>query len=607
MGFRLPISFKLIFLTMVLLLAVAIPVSFQSAELFEEITVRREIQANLEQSNARAIEIEQLFTGYIDKIKIVAALMTKDYATDEAREKDLDLTFHQDRDLVSVEIKKLSSSEPPRRVVNTEFLKAYNLTPAFIDQVRSVHSERDSFKESTVFEGEIEIRSSMFEGGAPLMTIGIPLVRDQFGRITQIALAEVKLERLQKMFSKASERIAFLIDNTGRIMAHPDENKIVKGESALSSPFVKSALASTVRSQQKIYEEPGTKRRLISAFTKTPLGLSVIVEAPEEVILEGAKRVRREALLIAGRVLSIAIFLMFIFSITLTSPIERLAEMTREVARGNFDVDAKIRSKDEVGDLASSFNSMISGLKERDKIRNVLNKFHGSAVADDLLKGNLELGGSSKTVTVFFSDIRDFTKFSEGHSPEEVVGMLNEYFQVMVSIVEKSGGVVDKFIGDAIMAVWGVPNGSDKDSHNAVMACLEMRKSLEELNRVRIGRNQVPIKIGMGLHSGVAISGKIGSEQRMEFTVIGDSVNQASRIEAATKAFGTDFLISQSVFDAVQSEFVIEKAGDVEVKGKSAPLSLFRVRGYMKDNQPVLIRTPYSDFEAGEADKVKIA
>jgi adenylate cyclase len=235
-------------------------------------------------------------------------------------------------------------------------------------------------------------------------------------------------------------------------------------------------------------------------------------------------------------------------------------------------------------------------------------KFHGSSVTDDLLKGELQLGGSRKEVTVFFSDIRDFTKFSEGHTPEEVVDMLNEYFRVMVGIINRNGGVVDKFIGDAIMAIWGAPNTSEKDTENALRACLEMRTSLNELNKIRLERGHTAIKIGMGLHRGPAISGTIGSDERMEYTVIGDTVNQASRIEASTKAFGTDLLVSDDVAEKVGSLFWIEEAGKAEVKGKAKPLTMLKVRGYLQeDGQQVEVRTPYSDYEAEKVDKIKVA
>src|SRR5690606_24927673 len=280
----------------------------------------------------------------------------------------------------------------------------------------------------------------------------------------------------------------------------------------------------------------------------------------------------------------------------------------RQVAAGNFEVHADIQSHDEVGELGRSFDTMVDGLRERDKMKNVLNKFHGSSITEDLMKGDLALGGKKKRVTVFFSDIRDFTKFSEGHTPEEVVEMLNEYFEIMVGIVTKNHGVVDKFVGDAMMAIWGAPNTTGEDEAFAVKACLEMRAALEKLNELRLSRGQTEIKIGMGLNSGDAISGTIGSSERMEYTVIGDAVNTASRIESSTKAFGTDLLISGETLEKVKDRFVFEYAGAAEVKGKSDPLKMHKVRGYINENgEQVIIQPKYSDYEAGNADKVKVA
>jgi adenylate cyclase len=158
------------------------------------------------------------------------------------------------------------------------------------------------------------------------------------------------------------------------------------------------------------------------------------------------------------------------------------------------------------------------------------------------------------------------------------------------------------------MAVWGVPKGGEQDPFSAVRAGLEMRRGLEDLNRLRAERGQTPIRFGAGIHAGFAISGNIGSDERMEYTVIGDTVNTAARIEASTKAFGTDLLISGEVLDLVKDKFVIEEAGRVEVKGKTDPLCLYRVRGYVEDDGTVVaIRTEFSDFEAGEDAKVKVA
>ena len=281
--------------------------------------------------------------------------------------------------------------------------------------------------------------------------------------------------------------------------------------------------------------------------------------------------------------------------------------LTKEISEGNFDIEARktIKGHDEVGLLAEAFDQMTVGLKERDKVRNLFNKFHGTTVAEELLKTEASLGGTRKNVTIFFSDIRGFTDMSEKSSSEEIVTMLNEYFEIMVHIINRNGGVVDKFIGDAIMAVWGVPNENVNDASNAVNASLEMRIALEDLNEKRISRGQVPIKIGMGLHSGEVISGQIGSNERMEFTIIGDTVNVASRIEGSTKSFGVDLLISNEVVEKIGHQFIITNAGKVKVQGKKDHLELFKVLGVIENGAERYIETLYSTYEAEEDKKSK--
>ncbi len=606
---RIPIAFKLIFITVALLLGVSVWIALQSTDRFEQISTDREEQASRDQSRARATEVEGLLLSYIDKTKVIGALLLKQKG--EERDRSIELTFGRDKDFVAVEVLSKTPGASPLRVVNEAYLKQYKLDQSFMDSLRSAQRMRGLVHIEELFNGKdgyIEIRNSTVEGGAPLFTVGFPLAKDEFGNVTDVVLAELRLDRLQKAFSAISEHTQYLVDSEGKLLAHPDEAKVLKGESMREVPIVKAALASDFKQGQLHFKDQRLNQSFTGAYTKTAIGVTSIAVASDEVILEAARSVRREAFYIAGRIVSVSLFLMFLVSITLTSPIEKLAELTSEVAKGNFNVRALVSSRDEVGQLGEAFNQMILGLLERDKVKNMFSKFHGSSVTEDLMKGDLQLGGSKKMVTVFFSDIRDFTKFSEGHTPEQVVEMLNEYFEIMVKIINVNGGVVDKFIGDAIMAVWGAPKATERDSQNAVKAALAMRMALAELNVSRSTRGKVPIKIGMGVHRGEAISGTIGSTERMEYTVIGDTVNQASRIEASTKSFGTDLLLSEELAEFAKEEFIVEVAGSVEVKGKSEPLKLFKVRGYFDaEKKPVLLQTEYSDYEAGHDAKVKVA
>ncbi len=605
-GFNFPILVKLTLLIFTLLGGIGLTTAWQNAKLFSEISSQREEQSNLNLVNSQSYVVEVLIRLYSSKIKSFGLDLVKESIDSEEISEVIKTNFIHDPDLLYLVVKKRENgvSSVVQSLSNEQVLEKSKLPGSYFDDVFA----EIEFPEDKVFIGEIPV----FNVGRniPMLQIGIPILKNEAGVYTHIAISYVRLGRLQKAFAKESgERTLYLIDSKGKVVAHPDEKFAVSAKNFSSLGVVKDALKSKLRSKQKYYEHEDGSNHL-AVFAKTPFGLIVIAEAPEAKILAPAKIVKDQSYYLLGIVLSLAFFLVFAFSTTITNPIEKLLGFTKEISQGNFEIEVskEIKSRDEVGSLAVAFDTMVSGLRERDKIKNMFNKFHGSSVTEELLKTSLDLKGTSKEVIVFFSDIRGFTDFSEHHTAEEVVSMLNSYFEVMVGIITKYGGVVDKFVGDAIMAVWGVPQAGENDTFKAVTACLEMRKGLEEFNTKRIEIGEQPIKMGIGLHSGRVVSGTIGSTERMEFTVIGDTVNTSARIEASTKAFGTDLLISQTIVDQIKDHFIINVAGECEVKGKAEALKLCKVAGYIDENgQPVIVKTPYSDYEAQKADKVKIA
>jgi adenylate cyclase len=612
MGFFIPISGKLAAVTLLLLLAAAVPIALKTTGLFLETSGKREEEGNRSQAGSRAAEINGLLESYVDKLSIIGTLRMKEFTDGTANQATSasNVILQRDKEIVSFAvITRLVNSnkfEAMNRYLDLRYLKGYKVDGSYLDTL----NREKPFPVEMVFAGAPVMRNRSLSGGAPLFSMGVPIAKDSLGRVTHIAVADLPMSVLQRGFGKATERTVYLVDKDGTVLAHPDEKLVIDGASLASLPIVKTAMASKVAQGQLRYQLPKKKDFVIAAYVRCLFDLVVISEAPERVILEPAKMMQREVYYIAGIVVSLGFLAVFIFSLTLTKPIERLVAIAGEVARGNFNVSATrgIKSKDEVEMLAWAFDGMTEGLRERDKVKNLFNKFHGSSVTENLLQsGEVSLGGMKKKVCVFFSDIRGFTSFSETRTPEAVVSMLNEYFTVMVKIINDNGGVVDKFIGDAIMAVWGTPQTTGDDPFNAVKACLEMRVGLLQLNERRIARGEEPIKIGMGLHYGDTISGTVGSEDRMEFTVIGDTVNMASRIESSTKAFGTDLLLSEDLAKNVEGRVILEEAGSAEVKGKTEPLKFYKVRGLiMPDGSRQEIRTIYSDYEAEKADKVKV-
>jgi adenylate cyclase len=196
-----------------------------------------------------------------------------------------------------------------------------------------------------------------------------------------------------------------------------------------------------------------------------------------------------------------------------------------------------------------------------------------------LLEGKVSLGGQSLPVTVLFSDIRGFTSISEQMDPQRVVALLNEYFTEMVDIVMNEGGVVDKYIGDAIMAIFGAPVPKPDDAVNAVRAAVKMRRALADLNERLVARGQPALRTGIGIHTGEVVAGNIGSERRMEYTVIGDAVNLASRLESSTKELGTDVLISEDTYELTKHMIEARSVREITVKGRAKPVMTYEVLG----------------------------
>jgi adenylate cyclase len=238
-----------------------------------------------------------------------------------------------------------------------------------------------------------------------------------------------------------------------------------------------------------------------------------------------------------------------------------------------------VHTGDELEDLANGFNKMVDGLKERDKLRTTFGKYMTAAVIEHLLAGKVALGGESLKVTILFTDIRSFTTISEKMDPQELVGLLNEYFTEMVSIVMSEGGVVDKYIGDAIMAVFGAPVPKPEDAVNALRAAVKMRGALHGLNKRLAERGLPHLRTGIGIHTGEVVAGNIGSEKRMEYTVIGDAVNLASRLESNTKELGVNVLISEDTYELTKHVVEARPVREITVKGRKAPVMTYEVLG----------------------------
>ncbi len=262
------------------------------------------------------------------------------------------------------------------------------------------------------------------------------------------------------------------------------------------------------------------------------------------------------------------------------------------VISSDTSVSSKVNVNINVQPLNDSNGVRIGGLitvediTQMKRLRSTMSRYMTKELADRLLEdGEQALGGSLQQATILFSDIRSFTSFSERNGPQETVKMLNDYFGEMFDLIGQNNGILDKYIGDAIMAVFGVPFTSENDADNALNTGIQMIQRLRDFNMKRVSDGKEAIHVGIGINTGQVVSGNIGSSKRMDYTVIGDGVNLAARLEGATKEYKTALIVSELTVNALTKSRSLRELDRIRVKGKAEPVAIFEVIDALAEEQ----------------------
>jgi class 3 adenylate cyclase len=370
-----------------------------------------------------------------------------------------------------------------------------------------------------------------------------------------------------------------LLDQDGRILAHPDSALI--GQDLSSYPAVQGALDGR-RGWVRAMNRAGVERLFVyqplenpATVARKPWVLLTEVDPDEALAPFAALHTQFLLALVALAVACLLVASQVAFSIR--GPLARLFRFAKAVRGGDLTQRAQITGRDEIAELATALNEMVQGLQERDRVKEIFGRYLTKDISERVLKGEVGLGGERRRVTILLSDIRDFTSMSERMAPEEVVSFLNDYFSEMVDAVFEHGGVLDKFIGDGMLAVFGSLDDEPDHGRRAVQAALRMKVVLAKLNEERAVAGRPPISIGIGIHTDDVIVGNIGSRRRLEYTVIGDGVNTCSRVEALNKEFGTTILITEATYAEVSQEFECRLMPETSLRGKTKALRVYEV------------------------------
>ncbi|MDR2491203.1 MAG: adenylate/guanylate cyclase domain-containing protein, partial [Spirochaetaceae bacterium] len=391
---------------------------------------------------------------------------------------------------------------------------------------------------------------------------------------------------------------SFLTNDAGDALIHHNQDLIAGGANLLDNAFVRDCWNGTENIIQAEFAGDGGVKFLGDFARLENFGnIGVFTTIQSNVVVEGANTATRRNIELSVMVAFLSVLFIWFFSKSFSRPLEELTGAVRQIEGGFYQIHLENKNADETGELTRNVLSMSYAIRN-------FEKFTNKTIARLSLEGSLKAEGMNKDATLFFSDIRSFTAISEKMRAEDVVDFLNEYMERMVSCIIATGGVIDKFIGDAVMAHWGpVETAGDpaSDALNGVRSALMMRANLMNFNAKRRGDEKEPkIKIGCGLNTGKVMAGQIGSAERVVYTVIGEAVSFADRTETFNKPFGTEILITEHTWKLVHEHFICEEMPSVTERGET--VKIFAVINTAAEEESenllkILDSMPFNDVE----------
>lgn len=521
--------------------------------------------------------------------------------------------FERNQDIAAVNIltgedfKSSARSAKESSIINNRFFISNEIDVSSLENF--IEASTQQINRSCMGE-TIALNASPFFN-IPVMALFFPWKENG---LDQTCVITFSIENMLDILGTDSVNTTFILNDSAELLCHPDTAKVLIGESYKNYPLVAAMFRNNESNSDSrqipfsVIDENKKKTDYFGAYQKLSIGdITVLTTVPVDSILEGVRTTRKNNIYLTGIVFFLSVIIILVFTRQgISRHLRKLTEAAEEIKNGNFDTpvfdELSTKRRDEIGVLNQS-------TKDEREFLDVFAKFTNKGVAKSIARKELDFDPHLKDITIFFSDIRGFTAISDGFknrfendSPREIIGFLNDYMSRMVNCITLSHGNVDKFEGDAIMAVWGIlredslafeklPDSSPEkaercrkhknhikeDALNAIRGTIAMRYALMKYNKdaaafTKAHENEAKakykphIRIGCGLNSGRATCGIMGSEDKMEYTAIGDAVNFASRTESSNKPCGTDILITEDTYNLLKDDFIKNESNNYSIK-----------------------------------------
>jgi class 3 adenylate cyclase/HAMP domain-containing protein len=418
-------------------------------------------------------------------------------------------------------------------------------------------------------------------------------------RPSMVAATQAAMESYADSIVRSATEVIFALDSQLEVAMQTTELAVAEGEREALRQILES------RTTDLITPRISGVDRVANGFYFEPFDWYIVVSEQRDTFYSQVNQITQRTGIILVVAIILGVIMVLVFASYLTNPLTRVAlTMEKIISTNDLSNRVQVEYNDETGKLAHTFNIMVGALetaykqikryafdaalaqKKEHKIRTIFQKFVPADVIDEFFANPEKmLVGENRVISILFSDIRSFTTISEQMMPDDLVNSLNRYFTIMVDIIFARGGTVDKYIGDAIMAFFGAPARHEDDALQSVLAGIEMNAALEEFDAQQRELGKPEFRIGVGINYGVVTVGNIGTDKKMDYTIIGDMVNLASRMEGLTKKYHQPLLISESLHQKVKDDVVCRLIDSVAVKGKTKGVKIYTARKRLSEEE----------------------